>query len=185
MSSDADHDGENQDAPKPDPVPGAPADTDAAAPRRSARQRSNTEAARELRNAVTSLRSAAGALFGNVQPAIKDVLDEADRVYQQAKASAKPAVTGAAEEAGRMVKQIGESAEPLARTMGSELHKLSDVMAEAVEGAVKGARGAVSVVRQAADPALDEERDQDGDEASLDARARSRQDAEHPERDDD
>ncbi|MCA9574762.1 MAG: hypothetical protein H6726_16150 [Sandaracinaceae bacterium] len=120
----------------------------------AASPRGTTEAARELRNAVTSLKSAAGALFGNMQPAIKDVLGEADKVFQQAKATAKPAVAGVAEEAGRMVRQIGDSAEPLARSVGSELHKLSDVMAEAVDEAVKGARGAVAIVRQAADPSL-------------------------------
>ena len=151
----------------------ATAGADSPASESSAPPSQRPDAARELRNAVSSLKSAAGALFGNVQPALKEVLGEADRVYQQAKASAKPAVSGVAEEATRMVKQIGETAEPLARTVGGELHKFSEVMAEAVEGAVKGARGAVSAARGASDakpdggddstpePPRDEDEDED------------------------
>jgi hypothetical protein len=102
---------------------------------------------------MSSLKSAAGALFGNMQPAIKEVLDEAERVYQHAKASAGPAVNGVADEASRMVRQIGETAEPLARSVGGELHKFSEVMADAVDGVFKGTRGAVSAARSAMDPA--------------------------------
>jgi len=126
----------------------------------AARPSERPDAARDLRNAVSSLKSAAGALFGNVQPALKEVLDEADRVYQQAKASAKPAVSDMAEEATREVQQIGETAEPLARSVGGELHKFTEVMAEAVEGAVKGARGAVSAARGTSDAARVDQTDE-------------------------
>lgn len=154
---------DDEPATKDDRAAGRPAGESTAPPSE------RPDAARELRNAVSSLKSAAGALFGNVQPALKEVLDEADRVYQQAKASAKPAVSGVAEEASRMVKQIGETAEPLARTMGGELHKLSEVMAEAVEGAVKGARGAVSAARGASDAPRETAADEAEPEAASDA----------------
>lgn len=103
----------------------------------------------DLREAFDSLKSAAGALFKQVQPAVKEVLSEAEKLAKQAAEGAKPAANAAKEEASKAAHQIGESAKPFAKSVGEQLHKLTDAMADAVDSGVKGAGVAADTVKEA------------------------------------